>query len=121
MNNDKEKSASDKLKDTMSDAIENLTSSAPASAERPRKVAATTNEQVYIPEASDAAAMPALMFASPVRKRKTRATTKSVSSAKRAAKQPGKKTGTKSSTRRKAVAKKRPVNKVINKKKKSKR
>jgi hypothetical protein len=121
MNNDKEKSAIDKLKDTVSDALGNLTLSVTASAERSKKVAATTNEQVYIPEASDAVAMPAPLFASPVRKRKTRATTKSVSSAKRAAKQPVKKTKPKSSTRRKAAAKRRPVNKATNKKKKSKR
>ena len=117
----REKSAIEKLKDTMSDAVENLASIVTASAERPKKVAATTNEQVYIPEATDAAAMPAPLFANPVAKRKTQASTKSASSAKRAAKQLVKKTKTKSSTRRKTAAKRRPVNKVKNNKKKSKR
>jgi hypothetical protein len=121
MNNDKEKSAIDKFKETVSDAVGNLASIVTPSLERPKKVAATTNEQVYIPEAADAAAMPAPLFANRVRKRKTQATKKSASSAKKAAKQPVKKTKTKSSTRRKAAAKKRPVNKFKNKKKKSKR
>jgi hypothetical protein len=120
MNNDKEKSAIDKFKETVSDAVGNLASIVAPRAEMPKKVAAITNEQVYIPEAADAAAMPAPLFANRVRKRKTQAT-KSASSAKRAAKQPVKKTKTKSSTRRKAAAKKRRVNKVTTKKKKSKR
>ena len=91
MNNDKEKSAIDKFKETVSDAVGNLASIVTPSAERPKKVAATTNEQVYIPEAADAAAMPAPLFANRVTKRKTRASKKSASSAKKAAKQPSRK------------------------------
>jgi hypothetical protein len=117
MDNDKEKSAIDKFKETVSDAVGNLASIVTPSAEMPKKVAATTNEQVYIPETADAAAMPAPLFANRVRNERPQA----ASSAKRAAKRPVKKTKTKSSTRRKAAAKKRRVNKVTNKKKKSKR
>jgi hypothetical protein len=106
MNNDKEKSAIDKFKETVSDAVGNLASIVAPRAEMPKKVAAITNEQVYIPEAADAAAMPAPLFANRVRKRKTQ-DTKSASGAKKAAKQPVKETKTKSSTRRKAAAKKR--------------
>jgi hypothetical protein len=73
MNNDKETSAIDKFKVTVSDAVGNLASIVTPSAERPKKVAATTSEQVYIPEAADVAAMPAARRkrrSSPSRKQK---------------------------------------------------
>jgi hypothetical protein len=114
---DKKKSVIDKFKDTVSEAIENMASAMAPTAEQNRsKIAATTNEQVYVPEATDAAALPAPLFAAPARKRKTRAKTKPPSRAK--AKKAARKTG--SSAPRKAAAKKRPAKKVL-KKRKSKR
>jgi hypothetical protein len=112
---DKKKSVIDKFKDTVSEAIENMASAMAPTAEQNRsKIAATTNEQVYVPEATDAAALPAPLFAAPARKRKTRAKTKPPSRAKKAARKTG------SSAPRKAAAKKRPAKKVV-KKRKSKR
>jgi hypothetical protein len=87
MDNDKEKSAIDKFKETLSNAVGNLASIVTPSVEMPKKVAATTNEQVYIPETADAAAMPAPLFANRVRNERPQA----ASSAKRAAKRPVKK------------------------------
>jgi hypothetical protein len=116
MNDDKEKSVIDKFKDTISEAVGNMASAMTVAPEEKRKkVAATTNEQVYIPEATDAAAMPAPLFAAPARKRKTSASAKPASRAKKAAKK------TRSSAERKAAAKKRPAKKVAKKRKKSKR
>jgi hypothetical protein len=111
---DKEKSVIDKFKDTVSEAVGNMVSAMTPTAEQKRsKIATTTNEQVYVPEAMDAAALPAPLFAAPARKRKTRAKTKPPSRAKGAAKKTG-------SLAPKAAAKKRLVKKVV-KKRKSKR
>jgi|SRR5215208_1860583 len=107
---DKDKSVIDKFKETVSEAVGNMGSTmTPSPKEKSKKVAPTTNEQVYIPEATDAAAMPVPLFATPARKRKTRATR-----AKKAAKK------TKSAAGRKSAAKKGAAKKVV-KKRKSKR
>ena len=71
---DKEKSVIDKFKDTVSEVVGKVGSAmAPTGEGKGKKVAATTNEQVYVPEATDAAAMPAPLFGAPARKRKARA------------------------------------------------
>jgi hypothetical protein len=111
--NDKDKSVIEKFKDTVSEVVETMASAMTPTAEQKRKkVAASTNEQVYIPEATDAAAMPPPLFAAP-RKRKTRTKAKPAARAKKVAKKT-------KSTGRKAAAKKRPAKKVA-KKRKSKR
>ena len=110
---DKEKSLIDEFKDTVSEAVGKMASAMAPTAENKRKIAATPNEQVYVPEATDAAALPAPLFSAPASKRKTRAKTKPPSQAKKAAKKTG-------SSAPKAAAKKRPVKKVV-KKRKSKR
>jgi hypothetical protein len=71
---DKEKSVIDKFNDTVSEVVGKVGSAmAPTVEEKGENVAATTNEQVYVPEATDAAAMPAPLFGAPARKRKARA------------------------------------------------
>jgi hypothetical protein len=112
---DKDKSVIDKFKETVSEAVETMASAMTPTPKKKRKnVAATTNEQVYIPEVTDAVAMPPPLFGAPPRKRKTRTKTKPAKSAKKAAKK------TKSAGRN-AAAKKRPAKKVAKKTKKSKR
>src|ERR1700738_1463195 len=66
------KSAIEKMIDKVNDAVENIANTASAVAMKaiepepdPKQVAGTTNEQVYIPEATDAAAAPAPLFAAP--------------------------------------------------------
>jgi hypothetical protein len=111
--NDKDKSVIEKFKDTVSEVVETMASAMRPTPKKKRKnVAATTNEQVYIPEATDAAAMPPPLFIAPARKRKTRAKAKPASRAKK--RQKAKSSG------RKAAAKKGPTKKVA-KKRKSKR
>jgi hypothetical protein len=117
MNSDKDKSVIDKFKDTVSEAVENMASAmTPSPAEKRKKVAATTNEQFYIPDATDAAAMPPPLFA-PVGKRKTRTKAKPASRAKKSAKSGPKKTAKKSSKTPNKSAKKATKKKA----KKSKR
>src|SRR2546421_10663465 len=107
---DKDKSVIDKFKETVSEAVGNMGSAmTPSPKEKSKKVAPTTNEQVYIPEATDAAAMPAPLFAAPARKRKTRAKAKTVNRAKKAK--------TKSAAGRKSAAKKGAAKKVVKKRK----
>ena len=113
---DKEKSVIDKFKDTVSEVVGKVGSAmTPTAEEKGKKVAATTNEQVYIPEATDAAAMPAPLFGAPARKRKARAKPKHPAGAAKAARKK-----TKASAKRKPAAKKHPAKKVV-KKAKSKR
>ena len=104
---DKDKSVVDKFKETVSEAVGNMGSAMTASPKEDSKNAGTTNEQVYMPEATDAAAMPAPLFAAPARKRKTRAKAKT-------ARKAAKKT---TSSGRKAAAKKRSTKKVAKKRK----
>jgi hypothetical protein len=112
---DKEKSVIDKFKDTVSEVVGTMGSAmAPTAEEEGKKVAATTNEQVYVPEATDAAAMPAPLFGVPARKRKARAEPKHRP---RGAKTARKKS--KASAKRKPAAKKHRAKKV--QKRKSKR
>jgi hypothetical protein len=111
--NDKDKSVIEKFKDTVSEVVDTMASAmTPTPKKRRKNVAATTNEQVYIPEATDAAAMPPPLFAAPVSKGKSRAEAKPASRAKKAAK--------KASAGRKAAARKQPAKKAA-KKRKSKR
>jgi hypothetical protein len=77
MDDDKEKSAIEKMIDKVNDAVENIVNTASAAAMKamepepdPAQVAGTTNEQVYIPEATDAAAVPAPLFAAPATKKR---------------------------------------------------
>jgi hypothetical protein len=85
---DKDKSVIDKLfKDTVSEVVDTMASAmTPAPKKKRKNVAATTNEQVYIPEATDAAAMPTPLFTAPARKRKTHGKTKPAARAKKAKK-----------------------------------
>ena len=111
---DKDKSVIDKIKDTVSEAVGNVGSAmTPSPKEKSKKVAPTTNEQVYIPEAADAAAMPVPLFAAPASKRKTRAKAKTANRGKKAAKK------TKSAAGRKSAAKKGAAKKVVKKRKSS--
>jgi hypothetical protein len=64
----------------------------------PKQVAGTTNEQVYIPDATDAAAVPAPLFAAPVKKKRALPKTTTVKAA------PPKKS-TKKSTKKKTPKK----------------
>jgi hypothetical protein len=117
MNSDKDKSVIDKFKDTVSEAVENMASAMrPTPEESQKKVAATTNEQFYIPDATDAAAMPPPLFA-PLRKRKSRAKTKPTRSATKSAKSGRKKSAKKASKAPSKSAKKAKKKKA----KKSKR
>ena len=77
MDDDKEKSAIEKMIDKVNDAVENIANTASAVAMKamepepdPKQVAGTTNEQVYIPEATDAAAGPAPLFAVSAKKKR---------------------------------------------------
>jgi hypothetical protein len=76
MDDDKEKSAIEKIIDKVNDAVENIANTASAAAMKamepesdPERVAGKTNEQVYIPEATDATAVPAPVFAAPGKKK----------------------------------------------------
>jgi hypothetical protein len=77
MDDDKEKSAIEKIIDKVNNAVENMVITASAAAMKamepepdPKQVAGTTNEQVYIPEATDAAAGPAPLFAASAKKKR---------------------------------------------------
>ena len=74
---DKEKSAIEKMIDKVNDAVENIANTVSAAAMKamepepdPKQVAGTTSERVYIPEATDAAAVPAPLFAAPAKKKR---------------------------------------------------
>jgi hypothetical protein len=77
MDDDKEKSAIEKMIDKVNDAVESIANTASAVAIKamepepdPKQVAGTTSEQVYISEATDAAAAPAPLFAAPTKKKR---------------------------------------------------
>lgn len=112
---DKEKSVIDKFKDTVAEVVGKMgCAMAPSAEEKDKEVAATTNEQVYVPEATDAAAMPAPLFGAPARERKARAKPKPPPRGAKAARKK-----TKASAKQKPAAKKH-AKKVV-KKAKSKR
>lgn len=138
MDDDKEKSVIEKMVDKVNDAVENIVKAAvmPTTEEKPdpKQVAGTINEQVYIPEATDAAAMPApLIPAKPVAKKKRKVPAKltaakippkraaakkaSKKSSKKATKKTTKKPSKKSAKKTKAVAKKKAPKKAAKKKK----
>jgi len=88
MDDDKEKSAIEKMIDKVNDAVENIANTASAAAMKamepepdPKQGAGTTNEQVYIPEATDAAAGPAPLFAAPAKKKRALPKTTAVKAA----------------------------------------
>jgi hypothetical protein len=77
MDDDKEKTAIEKMIDKVNDAVENIANTASAAAMKamepepdPKQVAGTTSEQVYIPEATDAAAGSVPLFAAPAKKKR---------------------------------------------------
>src|SRR4030081_3805344 len=72
MGGGKEKTAIEKMIDKVNDAVESIANTASAAAMKamepepdPKQVAGTTSEQVYIPEATDAAAGTATLFPPP--------------------------------------------------------
>jgi hypothetical protein len=88
MDNDKGKSAIEKMIDKVNDAVECIANTASAAAMKamepepdPKQVAGTTSEQVYIPEATDAAAGPAPLFAAPAKKKRALPKTTAVKAA----------------------------------------
>ena len=88
MDDDKEKSAIEKMIDKVNDAVESIANTASAAAMKamepepdPKQVAGTTNEQVYIPEATDAAAGPAPLFAASAKKKRALPKTTAVKAA----------------------------------------
>ena len=111
MDNDNQKSVVEKLVDKVNDTVANIVNTAAAAAMKamepesnPERVAGTTNEQVYIPEATDAAAVPVPLFAAPVKKKRALPKTTDVMAAapkksakKSAKKKTAKKTATKAS------------------------
>jgi hypothetical protein len=97
MDDDKDKSAIEKMIDKVNDAVENIANTASAAAMKamepepdPKQVAGTTNEQVNIPEATDAAAGPAPLLAAPAKKKRALPKTTAVKAAapKKSAKKP---------------------------------
>ena len=107
---DKEKSVIDKFKDTVAEVVGKMgCAMAPTAEEKDKEVAATTNEQVYVPEATAAP-----LFGAPARKRKARAKPKHPPRGAKAARKK-----TKASAKQKPAAKKH-AKKVV-KKAKSKR
>jgi hypothetical protein len=118
MDDDKDKSAIEKMIDKVNDAVENIANTASAAAMKamepepdPKQVAGTTNEQVYIPEATDAAAAPAPLFAAPARKKRALPTTtavKAVAPKKSAKKSTKKKAAKKTATKASKTAAKKP-------------
>jgi cell division septation protein DedD len=109
MDDDKEKSAIEKMIDKVNDAVENMVITASAAAMKamepepdPEQVAGTTNEQVYIPEATDAAAVPAPLFAAPAKKKRALPKTTAV---KATAPKKSAKKSTRKKTAKKAAAK----------------
>jgi hypothetical protein len=84
MDDDKEKSVIEKMIDKVNDAVENIANTASAAAMKameaepdPKQVAGTNNEQVYIPEATDAAPL----FAAPAKKKRALPKTAAVKAA----------------------------------------
>src|SRR5258707_1289174 len=77
MDDNGEKSIVEKISEAVKDIVDTASAAAIKAMQvqpDPEQVAGTANEQVYIPEATDAAAMPApLMASKPVAKRKTTA------------------------------------------------
>ena len=71
MDDKEEKSIVGNISDAMKGVVDTASAAAMKAMEPkldPKKVAGTTNEQVYIPEATDAVAMPAPLFAAPAKK-----------------------------------------------------
>jgi hypothetical protein len=118
MDEDKEKSAIEKIVDKVNDAVEHIANTASAAAMKamepdpdPKQVAGTTNEQVYIPEATDAAAAPAPLFAAPAKKKRALPKTtavKAVAPKKSAKKSTKKKAAKKTATKASKTAAKKP-------------
>ena len=88
MDDDDEKSAIEKMIDKVNDAVENIANTASAAAMEamelkryPAQVAGTTKDQVYIPEATDAAAGPAPLFAASAKKKRALPKTTAVKAA----------------------------------------
>ncbi|MCK1284688.1 hypothetical protein IVB41_12250 [Bradyrhizobium sp. 44] len=127
----KEKSIVDRISDTVTEIVDTASAAAAAALKPdPEAVAATTNEQVYIPEAIDAAATPAPLFArkkrgpAPMRANKRVAAArakKTASRSQRAAKQPQKAAQKKSAKRAPSKTAKKVAQKRTAKGKKSKR
>ena len=126
MDDDKEKTAIEKMIDKVNDAVENIANTASAAAMKamelepdPAQVAGTTKEQVYIPEATDAAAAPAPLFAAPAKKKRALPKTTAVKAAapkKSAKKSTKKKAAKKTATKASKTAAKKPgakKNKII--------
>ena len=74
--------------DKVNDAVENIANTASAAAMKAmepepdaKQVTGTTNGQVYIPEATDAAAGPAPLFAAPAKKKRTLPKTTAINAA----------------------------------------
>jgi hypothetical protein len=85
---DNKKSVIEKMADKVNDAVANIVNTAAAAAMKamepesnPERVAGTTNEQVYIPEVTDAAAVPAPLFATPAKKKRALPKTTSIKAA----------------------------------------
>jgi hypothetical protein len=75
MDDENQKSVVEKLVDKINDTVAVNTAAAAAMKAMepepdPAQVAGATSEQVYIPEATDAAAVPAPLFAAPAKKKK---------------------------------------------------
>jgi hypothetical protein len=126
MDDDKEKSAIEKMIDKVNDAVENMVITASDAAMKamepepdPKQIAGTTNEQVYIPEATDTAAVPAPLFAAPAKKRRALPKTTAVKATapkKSAKKSTRKKTAKKADAKASKKAAKKPgakKNKII--------
>ena len=111
MGDDNEKSVIEKMVDKVNDAVANIVNTASAAAMKamepepdPEQVAGTTNEQVYVPEATDTAAVPAPLFVAPAKKKRAvpkksvaKAATPKKSAKKSAKRKTAKKTATKAS------------------------
>ena len=121
MDDDNEKTVIEKMVDKVNDAIANIVNTASAAAMKamvpesdPERVAGTTNEQAYIPEAPDAAAAPAPLFAAPAKKKRALPRTTAVRAAapkKSAKKSAKKKTAKKTATKASKKAAKSPERK----------
>jgi hypothetical protein len=95
--------------DKVNDAVANIVNTASAAAMKamvpesdPERVAGTINEQAYIPEATNAAAVPAPLFAAPAKKKRALPKTTAVKAAapkKSAKKSTKKKTAKKTATK----------------------
>jgi predicted cobalt transporter CbtA len=106
---DKDKTIIERFTDVVKGVVDTASTAAMQAMEPdPKQVAGETNEQVYIPDATDAAATPAPLFAAPKKKRATaspKRANKRVAKAARAAKAPAKKAASKK-TAKKSAAKK---------------